>query len=289
MKTIMIATDLLGNANYAAHYGYALAQQVKADIVLCNAVALQTEVPQTGLVPWPAEQYDLMMDDSDKELELLKQELYKTKSHDGYTPHISCVAEIGTVTQVVNDVAKEYNVDLIISGAHSSNFVSEFIIGNHNKWLIDRASRPMIIVPPTFEAKQIQCITLAVDLNNFDQDSSALLQVVSLAKLLDADISLTYIDLHTHGSVRNQEKFYHQLHYLAQKSGYDDINTSVTRAEKVENGLEELCKEGRIQLLAMSHHLHGFWDSLIHGSHTKRMVSHMAIPLMVIPVNTGKK
>ncbi len=283
MKTIMIATDFLGNSAQAAHYGYTLAQQLKADVVLCNAIALQTEAPQTGFVPWPAEQYDLMMDDSDKELENLKLELYKIKTPNTYIPHISYAAEIGSVTQVINDVAREYNADIIISGGHSASLVSELVTGNHNKWLIDAVLRPLIIVPAGFDATSIKRITIAADLKNLDQDTSSLLQVVALAKLLGAEIQLTYIDLHTHGGTRNQENFYQQLNELVQKSGYDKISVSVTRADNVEDGLDALCSKGQAQLLAMSHHPHGFWDSIVHGSHTKKMIKHITIPLMVIP------
>ena len=45
MKTVVIATDFSDNAKHAAEYGYALATQFKADIVLCNAFIVPAEVP----------------------------------------------------------------------------------------------------------------------------------------------------------------------------------------------------------------------------------------------------
>jgi nucleotide-binding universal stress UspA family protein len=50
MKTFLVATDFSANARHAAEYGYSIAKQIKANIILCNAVIVPAEMPQSGLV-----------------------------------------------------------------------------------------------------------------------------------------------------------------------------------------------------------------------------------------------
>ena len=72
MKTILFPTDFSENSIHAVRYGYYLARQIKADIILCNAVIIPAEAPQDGLVVWPLEESDMLLKDSTSELVKLK-------------------------------------------------------------------------------------------------------------------------------------------------------------------------------------------------------------------------
>jgi len=284
MKKIIIATDLSENSAHAAYYGYALAQQVKADVVLCHAMAVQAEVPQTGFTVWPSGEYSLMMDDSNHELEILKDRLYRSKKHGPYTPHISCNVEAGLVTDVINDIAGEYRADLIITGAHSSSFIADLVMGNHVKKLTDAMSRPMIVVPPGYNVKKTEHITLAVDLTQPDQDKAALAQVVTLAELLDASVTLVHVGLGANRDSVSPATVYELLHELAQQSNYQKIDTSIICADKIEDGLNELCGDKQTHLLVMNHRIRSSFESIIHSSNTKKMAGHTTVPLMILHV-----
>lgn len=289
MKTIMIATDFSDNATHAAHYSYALAQQLTADIVLCNAMSIQAEIPQAGFVVWPTNQYDTLMDDSGKDLDNLKKDLYRLTMGSSHKPHITCVTQPGTVTDVIDKVADEYKVEMVVTGTHVNSAITEFVIGDHTKNLIDKASRMLLTIPPTSAFKLVERVALALDLNDVQQDAAAVLQVADFAKQLGAELLLTHI--HVGGYLDNtvQESLYSKLNSLAQKTNYKKIDTVLIKAEKVEPGLDWLCKNNNIQILAMSHHRHGLFESIFQGSHTKRIINHMRIPLLVLPVEQPNK
>ncbi len=69
MKTVLISTDFSNIATHAAEYGYNLAKQIKADVILCNAVIVPAEIPQAGVVVWPMEEYSVLMEESAGELQ----------------------------------------------------------------------------------------------------------------------------------------------------------------------------------------------------------------------------
>src|SRR5579872_3289009 len=118
MKTLLIPTDFSANAKHAAEYGYSLAKQIRANVILCNSVVVPAEVPQAGLVAWPMEEYDTLIEDSNGELKKLKSRL--TKDTDFFKPIVSYFNDAGILTDVVSDICAKQPIDLIVMGTHGS-------------------------------------------------------------------------------------------------------------------------------------------------------------------------
>src|ERR1700719_502371 len=95
MKKFLFPTDVSANAKHALDYGYSLAKQVKANMVICNAIIAPAEVPQSGLVSWTMEESDLLLIDSSHELNLLKEKLEGKEETISFSPSIACKNEAG--------------------------------------------------------------------------------------------------------------------------------------------------------------------------------------------------
>ena len=76
------------------------------------------------------------------------------------------------------------------------------------------------------------------------------------------------------------EKF---LVEISNKANYSKIYYRIVDEDKIEPGLDWLCANGDIDMLAMVHRKHDFLDSILKGSHTKKMADHISIPLLVYP------
>ena len=61
MKKILIATDLSANAKNAAKYGYSLAVDIKANLVLYNAFIVPAELPESAIIAWPKFEYEELL------------------------------------------------------------------------------------------------------------------------------------------------------------------------------------------------------------------------------------
>jgi nucleotide-binding universal stress UspA family protein len=131
MKTIILATDFSENANDAVSYGYAMAQQIRANVMLCNAMIIPAEIPQAGIVSWPEQEFDQLMADSKNELDRLKAELESTVLKGGFKPQLICVSQAGMVTDVIKSLGVNFNNSLIILGTHRGGFLGRFLTGNH--------------------------------------------------------------------------------------------------------------------------------------------------------------
>jgi hypothetical protein len=53
MKKFLFPIDFSDNAKHALYYGYSLAKQVKANVIICNVIIEPAQIPQAGLVTWP--------------------------------------------------------------------------------------------------------------------------------------------------------------------------------------------------------------------------------------------
>jgi nucleotide-binding universal stress UspA family protein len=282
MKTLLFPTDFSANARHAAEYGYRLAKQIKANIVLCNAVTVPAEMPQAGFVVWPMEEYDILMDGSTDELKKLKA--YLGHDREGFKPPISCINEVGTVADMVEGIIAKRKIDLVVMGTHGSSGLSSFILGNHSRVMIDGITRPLLLVPASAPTTPVKKIAFATDFKHPEKDLESINDLIPLAKSLEAEILLTHIY-----DEKNQSPEFHKwikqfLVDLSNSANYPHIYYRLVKNNQTENGLDWLCEHGQIDMLAMVHRPHNFFDNLIKGSHTQKMAARISVPLLVFPV-----
>src|ERR1700693_3336994 len=104
MKKILIATDFSANAKRAAEYGYGIASQIKADVVLCNAFNVPAEVPQAGTLVWPQFEYDELLESANSELRRLNEYLKNNPGYSSFKPTITYTSAVGSVTDQITGV-----------------------------------------------------------------------------------------------------------------------------------------------------------------------------------------
>jgi nucleotide-binding universal stress UspA family protein len=283
MKTFLFPTDFSANAKHAVAYGYSLAKQVKANIVICNAIIEPAEIPQSGMVMWPMEESGLLLKDSEHELDLLKKHLESKEETISFNPAITCISEAGTVTDIVNNVSHNHNIGLVVIGTHGKGGLGTLLLGNHSRKLIDAIDRPLLLVPPEVVITPVKKLAFATDFKSPDEDLACIHKLITLARPLNAEILLTHIlseDQHTVEFQRWIDKF---MVELADNANYSHIYYRVVKAAHTTKGLDWLCEHGQVDILAMVHHSHSFFDDLFNGSHTQKMAGHIAIPLLVFP------
>ncbi|MHB8207850.1 universal stress protein [Mucilaginibacter sp.] len=285
MKTFLFPSDFSENAKHAISYGYSLAKQVKANIIICNVIIEPAEIPQTGMVSWPMVESGLLLKDSEHELDILKKYLEGKEETISFNPAISCISEVGTVTDIINNVSHIHDIGLVVAGTHSNSGLGTLLLGNHASKMIDFVKKPLLLIPTSANIGPINKIAFATDFKNPEHDLECILKLTRLARPLNAEILITHIvDDGGHDS-----EFQHRVDKfmvnVSDKVNYPHIYYRVVNAKHTNNGLEWLCNHGTIDIMAMVHRSHNFFDELFNGSHTQKMVKHIAIPLLVFPSN----
>jgi nucleotide-binding universal stress UspA family protein len=283
MKKLLIATDFSANAKHAAEYGYQFAKQLKAGIFLCNSIAVPANVAMSGMTVWPQDESVALMDDSDEELKRLKKHLEHADHTDAFRPPVDYLNETGTVRQTVNDAVFKQKVDMIIAGSHVPDILGRFFLGNHVHELIEFCIKPLLIIPNTAEFKPVKKIAFATDFENPDDDLEQIYQLIDFARLLDAEILLTHIYDGSEPLAKLEKRIEQFLIEISNKANYPQIYYRIIKQDIIELGLDWLCEHSQIDMLAMVHRKHDFLDSILKGSHTKKMAGHITIPLLIFP------
>jgi len=282
MKTLLIAADFSANARHAAEYGYQFAQQVKADVILFNAFMIPVEMPQASIGMWPMYEYDEITRSCDEDLDALKQHL-EVLNNSGFKPEIRCIVEPGMLPEAIEDVLATQEISLVVMGTHNRSGLSGLVLGNHARRMIDNTLHPLLLVPPHAKSRPIKKIAFASDHQNLDDDLRSIYALIDMAKLINAEILLSFV-LKAQGNSPVFEKYLRKLLLdLGNKANFPHIYYRVIWDSNAENGLDWLCDHGQIDMLAMVHKPHSFFDRLIKGSHTQKMAGHISIPLLVFP------
>lgn len=285
MKKILIATDFSVNATHAAEYGYAIASQVKADVILCNAFIVPADMPQTGTLVWPQFEYDELLGDSVSELRQLKTELEKNANENRFSPEITCRSEIGAVVDVIKEISSKTEIELTVMGTHGAGKLDTFLVGNHSRHMINNTKSPLLLVPAEAVLKPIKKVAFATDLRNPERDLNAVYKLIPLIKQLNAELLLTHIYSGDDPTYVFKQHIKELLVQLSNKANYPSIFYRVVSSNKAERGLDWLCNHGHIDILAMLHRKHDLLDKILIGSHTQKMADHITIPLLVVPEN----
>jgi nucleotide-binding universal stress UspA family protein len=283
MKNLLCPTDFSDIAMHTSQYAYHLATLTGADMILCNAVTIPAYAPQAGVVVWPMEEEDLLIEDSKDELKHIKSILDAYPHEGADKPVVNCICEPGSVKDVVNRVAHKNHIDLIVAGTHGAGGLSTLLLGNHSKQLIEDTKCPLLLVPPGAKTKPIKKIAFATDFKDPENDLACLYTLICLARPLRADILITHISDDEHPSQAFQRKIKHFITDVSNKANYPHIYYRKIEDNDIQAGLLWLCEHGQIDILAMIHKSHTFLDRLFAGSQTKKIVGHIPLPLLVFP------
>ncbi|MDB5021216.1 MAG: universal stress protein UspE [Pedobacter sp.] len=288
MKNFLCPTDFSDNAMHTSKYAHYLAKLIGADMLLCNAVTLPAYAPQAGVVVWPIEEEDLLIQDSNDELKRIKLILDKY-SHEGTDkPDVRCICEPGSVKDVVNRISNKHHIDLIIAGTHGAGGLSTLILGNHSRQLIDDAKCPLLLVPQEAKTTAIKKIAFATDFSDPVNDLACLYTLISLARPLHSDILITHISPDESPSAEFQRTVKHFVTDISNKADYPHIYFREIKDDDVQSGLLWLCEYGNIDMLTMIHKSQSFLARLFGGSQTKKIAAHIPLPLLVFPEQLTK-
>ncbi|MGZ3776234.1 MAG: universal stress protein [Mucilaginibacter sp.] len=282
MKNIVIATDFSANARHAVEYGFKLAGQLKENVILCNAFMVPAEIPDAGVMVWPQYDYEELFKDSSDELKELEDVLKDSAGRAGFHPLVASISEDGPLPEIINKVVTAQNAHLVVMGTHGSS-AGSFLLGNHTRKMIDEAICPLLLVPSLVTVAPIKKIAFATDFKEPEKDLRVIFKLIPLLKKLNAELLLTHVYNEVDYAYDFKKHIEGFLLELSNKADYPNIYYRIVKSEKPEKGLDWLCRFGNVDVLAMVHRKHSFFDKILAGSHTQKMAGHISIPLLVIP------
>jgi len=276
MKTIVVPTDFSPSANNAAKYALKIAQKVKANIKLCNAIKVPSESVLAAQVAWPMDDLESLREGAEAELNYLTTVLEKEPSDkdNGFKPNIKHTSGVGYVTDYIRNIVSDNHVNMVVMGMSGANVFSRFLMGSNSRDLINKADFPLLLIPKGYAYKPIKKMGFATDLSENDID--ALHSLANFARYFNAEILITHV-LQTPGQDQKQIDAF--LSNVTCKVDYPNIYYRSLQSDGVKDGLHWLVENGHIDMLVMIHRKHSIFDN----SYTQKLAVKSKVPLMVLP------
>lgn len=273
IKQILVPTDFSENAEKAIHYAVEIAGAFKADIFLLHsyypyALPFDEKEHQERELEHQQEETKARMKETES--------LIYSKNKDIVTHRL---IRAGKTVDVVLDVAREKDIDLIIMGTKGASGVREALLGTNTAEVISSSPRPVLAVPEKAKFTGIKDVIFASEFLKAD-DLRKLKTATTIFETFKPDFTL--LDL-----VDGMQK--EKLVEIAE----DDSLKSLLDQTRLENPCsgktdKEKCirkylSTHNADILCLSRKKKNFWQSLFGGDYVKEFAYHADLPLLVIP------
>jgi nucleotide-binding universal stress UspA family protein len=284
MKSILVPIDFSKPSADAAHYALHLARYMGANITLCNAIYVPVEIPTGSFGSWAGYDVTTLKEEGMVALEEvaleLRNELRASAMPNAFHPEVTCLLEVGGVTDVIAQLAEKSNANLLVMGSTGAGALSRILLGSISRAMIDLTRLPLVLVPEGSVFGKIEKIAFASSL--IADDIEVIHCVSGFAHYFHADLLVAHVSYGSNGQEPVEENSDGFLRDMRCKINYDKLYYRQVDQADVDRGLGWLSTHGRIDLLVMVHHKKGLIENIF-SSHTHARANHLDIPLLIMP------
>ena len=272
MKKILVPVDFSDCSKTALNNAIKIAEHMQMELLLYHSVVVPVGFAEGAPVGGIDMGFEEMEAQCRKDLEAMVADYPMLEK----IPHKE-VLHYGNLSESINDLIEEENVALIVMGTHGASGLSGALLGSNAYHVMKHVDLPVIALPEGSDISMMKHIALAGDYLSIPRPE-LLKMVIDIARAFFAQIHIIHIDK---GEVvvkdqidiaRSMEKYLKNTNHSFHFRSFEDV----------EEGLIAFTKEMNIELLAMVAKNHSFFDRLRKGSHTKKMMMEIPMPLMVL-------
>jgi len=283
MKKILVPTDFSACAANAMDFAIQTARIIPAEITLLHSFDLPGTM-YTDYLGVNKEFRQIQWNEDEQRLTAMKESIGQMYDIQVETRLIAAPLKIA-----IDEISKSEEYDLIIMGTLGAGGLKEKLWGSNTADVIALRSIPVLVVPHDYRWKKPEKFLLAT--GNFEKKPTVLDTIFELAGLYMAHVDVAVFTdeedepaaLLEHGRTG---PFYGEM--LAKKYNEQGLHTAQLSGRNLEESLQEYIGQNDIDVLVMITYKRGFWDRLLHPSHTKRMSYHTKVPLLAVPAEEEK-
>jgi nucleotide-binding universal stress UspA family protein len=284
MKTILILSDFSENSTHAALSGVMLSKKLHANILLFNSNVTRQVLPQYSGGPTVMDEFNFFEKQSKESLLKISESLGPLLGQSGsdWKPSVNTLSGIGGLGPQLDDIIREKDIEMVVMGARAGSAIDHILTGSETYAVIDRSSRPVLIIPLNSGLDHIRRVVFAT--NFIEEDIKAIHYLIGLGHVFNFQLDIVHVnpvdDTDITKSLREAEIVKH-IH----RQKYAHIHVVEIRGKDVIERLNRLCKESNADLLSFTHYNESFLSRLFKQSTTKEALSAQTTPLLIFPPN----
>jgi nucleotide-binding universal stress UspA family protein len=274
MPTLLFPTDFSAAAAHAFGFALALAEQMRARIVLFHAYhysLVDTDViPAELLEALEAEEHDFAL------AQFQRYEAELQALHGKKVP-ISHRLVAGFGREEILREARTLKPDLIVMGTTGAHNALEAWFGSITAGVMEEAPCPVLAIPASFPLQQIKRIAYATDL--LEKDRRVFYFLSQWAHMLRAELHCVHVV--DEAVSHREQQLLEEMHDTSLPFASPPLH--VLSAKAVWQGLKSFIETQQVDLLAAMPHRRSLWDSLFHRSLTRQLFHEAGLPVLAIP------
>ncbi len=272
MKHILFPTDFSDNSEHALPFALEVGRLFDSEITLFNAYKMPYS--KSNLL---VSMKDRMKEDSDQELEKLKQKALSREKYAHLT--IKTQSASGGFVSSIPRIAKSSNSSMIVMGTKGASGLKEMFIGSNTLEVIQTTHCPVLAIPENAVLKKISKIAFATDFRAI-KNPDCLAPMFDIARKLDLPIEFVNV-VRKQESVNTEEKAKNAIQLEAMAK---DIKTSIfyISNEDIIDGLGDYINNVHPDLIVMLSRKHTLFERIFLKSITNKLSFRTEIPLLVL-------
>ena len=275
MKTILFPTDFSENALHASDYAGLLAQKFEANVVLLTIYSIP--IATDYQMPYDIQDFSMEMKAaSEKNLQRFALKFIKTTNLP--QERVSQRVEYGFVADVITEIAKDINADMIVMGTKGASNLLEKWIGTTAQTVMKNAECPVWIIPQNAKITYPQKILYAADLQ--EDEISATQKLMEFVTPLNALCKVIHIDDYFEADV-NQEVKEKIIDLKEQFKDDDNVFVRNIRRDDIIEGLETYIKSYKPDVLALAVYEKSLFSKIFDQSITNYFVYDASLPMLI--------
>lgn len=272
MKKIVLMTDFSDNAKNAIRYAIKLFGN-SADYVLANTYTTRSSAGSIGKLSRIIK--ERVTADLEKELAYIHKEFAEIP-----TLNITILCKDSEPIDLVNNLAKNGEADLIVMGTKGATGLSKVFIGSVTSSIIRNTKLPVLSIPEEAEFKAISKIVFAADLGeNRKKELTAPLRSIALVN--NAEVFLLHVLKEGELAENNEEDKMFEMGLAFDLEGVKTTLNSV-EAENTAEAIQEFCLDIKADLLTVIARHNTFFDKLFHKSVSQELAFSLKMPLLTL-------
>lgn len=269
MKKILVATDFSPASLAAADYAAAMASVIQADLYLLHVY----------VTPLPYGEVAVVMHGNDMEKAQHDMKAFREKITIPANTTLNMATEVvmGVLFEELKNVCEYIKPSLVVMGTQGTTAAERFFLGGNSIYAARHLQWPLVTVPAGAKFSAIKKIGLACDFDHVIE-TIPVDEVKHLVKDFNAELHVLNVGKQT----EFDPEVVFQSGMLQEMLDGSKAQYHFITAEDKDQGLIDFAESNHIDLLVAVPKRHGLLDKLLHKSHTKQLILHSHVPVMVL-------
>lgn len=264
MKKILVPTDFSEQAGIALKSAISIAKKTGSEILLLHIIDL------------PQEAMDAIQPGFDvPEIIFFKKNAESRLSQISMSPelnglNVSQVLRLGKTFDIVNQVAQENDVDLIVMGSHGASGFKEVFIGSNTEKVVRTSDVPVLVIKNDETLTTFENVVFAIDLGAEVKDSTK--------KMIDFftanEITPKFLYVNTPNNFKSTHVAREMADEYIEQLNIGDYEFDIYNDVDIEKGILNYADDVDADLIAMGTHGRTGFARLLNGSISEDLVNH---------------